>query len=164
MIGRDEYVRFKERYRGEIAEQDSQIRRLRDLLAQMEAEAFSMPWTAQDFRGLLERSYCFYLVALADGEIAGCCGYTDLCGEADIDNVVVGSRYRNQGVAQAMLEELIARGEARGVEAFTLEVRVSNAAAIHIYQKYGFRSEGIRPGFYEKPREDAMIMWRRKFK
>ncbi|MCI9437655.1 MAG: ribosomal protein S18-alanine N-acetyltransferase [Lachnospiraceae bacterium] len=145
-----------------------EIRELQDadieILAQMEAEAFSMPWTAQDFRGLLERSYCFYLVALADGEIAGCCGYTDLCGEADIDNVVVGSRYRNQGVAQAMLEELIARGEARGVEAFTLEVRVSNAAAIHIYQKYGFRSEGIRPGFYEKPREDAMIMWRRKFK
>ena len=145
-----------------------EIRELQDadieILAQMEAEAFSMPWTAQDFRGLLERSYCFYLVALADGEIAGCCGYTDLCGEADIDNVVVGSRYRNQGVAQAMLEELIARGEARGVEAFTLEVRVSNAAGIHIYQKYGFRSEGIRPGFYEKPREDAMIMWRRKFK
>lgn len=145
-----------------------EIRELQDadieILAQMEAEAFSMPWTAQDFRGLLERSYCFYLVALADGEIAGCCGYTDLCGEADIDNVVVGSRYRNQGVAQAMLEELIVRGEARGVEAFTLEVRVSNAAAIHIYQKYGFRSEGIRPGFYEKPREDAMIMWRRKFK
>ena len=145
-----------------------EIRELQDAdietLAQMEAEAFSMPWTAQDFRGLLERSYCFYLVALADGEIAGCCGYTDLCGEADIDNVVVGSRYRNQGGAQAMLEELIARGEARGVEAFTLEVRVSNAAAIHIYQKYGFRSEGIRPGFYEKPREDAMIMWRRKFK
>ena len=67
-----------------------EIRELQDadieILAQMEAEAFSMPWTAQDFRGLLERSYCFYLVALADGEIAGCCGYTDLCGEADIDN------------------------------------------------------------------------------
>ena len=64
--------------------------------------------------------------------------------------------------AEAMLRELIARGEAAGVEAFTLEVRVSNAAAIHIYEKEGFRSVGIRPGFYEKPREDAMIMWRRK--
>lgn len=143
-----------------------ELRELQDadieILAQMEAEAFSMPWTARDFRGLLEHSYCFYLVALVDGEIAGCCGYTALCGEADIDNVVVGSQYRNRGVGQAMLGELIARGEARGVEAFTLEVRVSNLPAIHIYQKYGFRSEGIRPGFYEKPREDAMIMWRRK--
>ena len=92
----------------------------------------------------------------------GCCGYTVICNEADIDNVVVAGQYRGRGIGQAMLEELIARGEAQGVEAFTLEVRVSNGAAIHIYEKAGFRSEGIRPGFYEKPREDAMIMWRRK--
>jgi ribosomal-protein-alanine N-acetyltransferase len=75
--------------------------------------------------------------------------------------VVVAERYRNRGVAQAMLGELIARGESDQVEAFTLEVRVSNAPAIHIYEKLGFVCEGIRPGFYEKPREDAMIMWRR---
>ena len=92
----------------------------------------------------------------------GCCGYTNSFGEADIDNVVVARQYRGCGIGQAMLRELIARGEAAGVEAFTLEVRVSNAAAIHIYEKEGFRSVGIRPGFYEKPREDAMIMWRRK--
>ena len=48
-----------------------------------------------------------------------------------------------------------------GVKAFTLEVRVSNKAAIHMYEKVGFVSEGIRPGFYEKPVEDAMIMWKR---
>ena len=48
-----------------------------------------------------------------------------------------------------------------GVKAFTLEVRVSNEAAIHMYEKVGFVSEGIRPGFYEKPAEDAMIMWKR---
>lgn len=133
-----------------------------EILAGLEAEAFSMPWTKKDFQELLERSYCFYLVALADGRPVGCCGYTNSCNEADIDNVVVDPLYRGQGIAQAMLGELIARGEAGGVEAFTLEVRVSNAAAIHIYEKAGFRSEGIRPGFYEKPREDAMIMWRRK--
>ena len=61
-----------------------------------------------------------------------------------------------------MLSELICRGEAFGITEFTLEVRVSNASAIHVYEKLGFRSEGIRPGFYEKPVEDAMIMWRRQ--
>lgn len=143
-----------------------EIRKLQEadieVLAEVEAEAFSMPWTKKDFQGLLERSYCFYLVALADGRPVGCCGYTNICNEADIDNVVVDRQYRGFGIGQAMLRELLARGEADGVEAFTLEVRVSNAAAIHIYEKAGFHSEGIRPGFYEKPREDAMIMWRRK--
>lgn len=47
------------------------------------------------------------------------------------------------------------------MNAFTLEVRVGNQAAIHIYEKLGFRSEGVRKGFYEKPKEDALIMWRR---
>ena len=47
------------------------------------------------------------------------------------------------------------------MEGFTLEVRVSNTAALRLYEKFGFVSEGIRPGFYERPREDANIMWKR---
>lgn len=131
-------------------------------LAEMEAQAFSMPWSQKDFENLLSHPYCFYLVALAEGEIAGCCGYTRSCDEATIDNVVVSEKFRNRGIAQAMLKELISRGEADSVRAFTLEVRVSNEPAIHIYEKIGFESAGIRPGFYEKPREDAIIMWRRR--
>ena len=120
-----------------------------------------MPWSEEAFRELLTRPYCTYLVALVDGKVAGCCGYTDSFHEANIDNVVVAPEYRSRGVAQAMLRKLIEKGTASEVEAYTLEVRVSNLAAIHIYEKLGFRSEGIRPGFYEKPVEDAMIMWRR---
>lgn len=142
------------------------VRKLQDqdigALAGIEAEAFSMPWSENDFRNLLEHSYCHYLTALAQGEVAGCCGYTESCSEATIDNVVVSERFRNRGIGQRMLQELILQGEAAGIRAFTLEVRVSNSAAIHIYEKFGFRSEGIRPGFYEKPREDAVIMWRRE--
>ena len=60
-----------------------------------------------------------------------------------------------------LLQRVLQEGEALGMNAFTLEVRVSNATAIHLYEKYGFVSEGIRPGYYDKPKEDAMIMWRR---
>lgn len=130
-------------------------------LSRIEAESFSMPWSEEAFRELLTRPYCTYLVALVDGKVAGCCGYTDSFHEANIDNVVVAPEYRSCGVAQAMLRKLIEKGTASEVEAYTLEVRVSNLAAIHIYEKLGFRSEGIRPGFYEKPVEDAVIMWRR---
>lgn len=142
------------------------VRELRDEdvagLAEIEAASFSMPWSEQAFRDLLSRPYCKYVVALADGKLAGCSGFTDICHVANIDNVVVAPTLRGRGIAQAMLRELIRQGEADGVEAFTLEVRVGNAAAIHLYEKFGFVSEGIRPGFYEKPTEDADIMWRRK--
>ena len=145
---------------------DIVIRDLRDedipRLSEIESQSFSMPWSEKDFRDLLTRSYCTYVVALVDGEIAGCSGFTSSCGVANIDNVVVAQDFRGQGVAQAMLRELIAKGEEEHVEAFTLEVRISNTAAIHIYEKFGFVSEGIRPGFYEKPVEDANIMWKRK--
>ncbi|MGN0403239.1 MAG: ribosomal protein S18-alanine N-acetyltransferase [Acetatifactor sp.] len=130
-------------------------------LTEIEAESFSMPWSEKDFRELLSRPYCMYVVALADGELVGSAGYTNICDVANIDNVVVAPEFRNKGIAHAMLKELIARGEAERVEAFTLEVRVSNAPALHLYEKFGFLSEGIRPGFYERPREDANIMWKR---
>ena len=130
-------------------------------LAEIEAESFSMPWSEKDFRDLLSHPYCMYVVALLDGEPVGCSGFTNICDVANIDNVVVAPAFRGLGVAQAMLRELISRGEAEHVEAFTLEVRVSNEAAIHVYEKFGFVSEGIRPRFYERPVEDANIMWRR---
>lgn len=143
-----------------------EIRELRNedtaALAKIEAETFSMPWSENAFRELLNHSYCRYLVALVDGQVAGCCGYMDICHEANIDNVVVAEQFRNRGIARAMLETLLAAGDAEGVEAYTLEVRVSNGAAIHLYEKCGFRSEGIRPGFYDRPKEDAVIMWKRK--
>lgn len=142
------------------------IRRLQEsdveAIAGIEADSFSMPWSSQDFTDLLKRDYCTYLVAEIDGVLVGSCGMTVLCQEGNIDNVVVAPAFRGRGVAQRMLQELLSIGEADGVEAFTLEVRVGNAPAIHVYEKLGFVSEGIRPGFYEKPVEDAMIMWRRR--
>ncbi|SOY31696.1 ribosomal-protein-alanine N-acetyltransferase [Acetatifactor muris] len=143
-----------------------EIRELREedieALADIERESFSMPWSENAFRDLLRQPYCRYLVALADSLVAGCCGYTNLCNEANIDNVVVAERFRRRGIARAMLEKLFALGEAEGVEAYTLEVRVSNVAAIHFYEQCGFCPEGIRPGFYDRPKEDALIMWKRK--
>lgn len=130
-------------------------------LSRIEAESFSMPWSPQDFADLLSRPYCTYLVAEVDGEIVGSSGMTNICNEGNIDNVVVAERFRGRGIATKLMESLLEVGDKMGVEAYTLEVRVSNSAAIHVYEKFGFVSEGIRPGFYEKPKEDAMIMWKR---
>lgn len=128
----------------------------------MEAQSFSMPWSAKDFEQLVSDEKSLYLVAETDGLLVGCCGVTNVCGEGNINNVVVQEAYRGQGIAYAMMQELLVRGREMGCTEFTLEVRVSNAPAIHVYQKLGFVSEGIRPRFYEKPVEDAMIMWIRE--
>lgn len=130
-------------------------------LAAIEAESFSTPWSEQSFRELLSLDYAHYLVALYDGEIAGSAGMRVICDEGNIDNVVVKPTLRGKGIANELIAELIKLGDSMGVVAYTLEVRVSNASAIHIYEKNGFVNEGIRPRFYEKPVEDAMIMWRR---
>lgn len=133
-----------------------------EALSEMAIECFSEPWSAKAFAELVEDEKSVYLVAVKDEELIGCCGVVNTWGDGDIDIVMVKEAARGQGIAYAMLQELLKVGASTGIEDFTLEVRVSNAPAIHVYEKLGFVSEGIRPRFYSKPTEDAMIMWKRK--
>ncbi|MDE6844544.1 MAG: tRNA (adenosine(37)-N6)-threonylcarbamoyltransferase complex dimerization subunit type 1 TsaB [Lachnospiraceae bacterium] len=130
-------------------------------ISKLEEETFSMPWSAKDFLEMINKEDARYYVAERDGQLLGGCGVLMAAGEGNITNVVIAPEARNQGVGTGMLRHLLKEGEREGLKAFTLEVRVSNAAAIHVYEKLGFVSEGIRPGFYEKPVEDAMIYWKR---
>ncbi len=132
-----------------------------EALSVMAKECFSVPWTAKAFADLVEDEKSLYLVAVRGDEVIGCCGVVNSYGDGDIDIVMVTKKERGQGIAYTMLQELLQQGREFGIENFTLEVRVSNAPAIHVYEKLGFVSEGIRPRFYEKPVEDAMIMWLR---
>ena len=92
-------------------------------------------------------------------KIVGTAGMRILGNEGDIDNVAVLPEFRNLGIAGKLLDGLLDMGRQKGVTEFTLEVRVGNEYAIKLYEKAGFVSEGIRPGFYEDPKEDANIMW-----
>ena len=107
-----------------------------------------MPWSEASFLQMIEKEDTAYFVAQEDGRLLGGCGLLFIAGEGNITNVVVVPEARRRGVAT-------------GLSAYTLEVRVSNEAAISLYEKLGFVSEGIRPNFYEKPVEDAVIMWKR---
>lgn len=130
-------------------------------ISRLEREAFSMPWSEEDFEGMIRSENARYYVAEKDGVILGGCGLYIVLEEASITNVVIRREARNQGVGTELMRHMMEMCGRDGVKAFTLEVRVSNKAAIHMYEKVGFVSEGIRPGFYEKPAEDAMIMWKR---
>ncbi len=130
-------------------------------VCRLEEETFSMPWHRQDFADMIEQDHLLYIVAIFDKIIVGGCGLREIVGEGEITNVAISSEYRNQGFGAKMLAYLLKEGCEMGITAFTLEVRRSNAAAIHLYEKLGFTAEGIRKDFYEKPCEDAVIMWKR---
>ena len=127
----------------------------------VEREVFSMPWSAADFLEMVEADYASYYVAELDGEIVGCCGIRRLADEGEITNVAVRDRCRRQGIALRMMRHMLDKAEKNGISDCTLEVRVSNQPAIHLYEKLGFKGEGVRPKFYERPVEDALIMWKR---
>lgn len=131
--------------------------------AALERECFSEPWSENAYVSALANENALYLAAEStDGSIAGLCGLLDILGEGDISNVAVRESFRRKGIAEGMLSELIKQGKERGITAFTLEVRASNEAAIRLYEKFGFVCEGRRKNFYEKPREDALILWKRE--
>ena len=133
-----------------------------DGVSGLENESFADPWPRSAFEEIVDKPDADYYLA-EDGDtgtiVAGCVIFRIL-EEGDITNVAVDKRYRNKGIATGLLRYAMASCEKMGTQNFTLEVRASNAAAIRVYEKCGFESAGIRPGFYEHPKEDAVVMWR----
>ena len=130
----------------------------------LEGLVFSMPWKREDFLEMVNAPYAHYYVAVCEEEasrVVGICGLRELSGDAEITNVVVHPDFRRQHLATRLLTEALKKSEALGIFDTTLEVRESNEAAKRLYENFGFKAEGRRPGFYEKPAEDALIYWRR---
>lgn len=130
--------------------------------ASVEAACFSMPWSRQAMEESVRTGQMFFLTAYCDGKAVGECALRTICGEGEITNVAVLPEYRRLGIGRALMAELIKQGKKAGIREFTLEVRAGNRAAIRLYEENGFKTEGIRRNFYENPREDAMIMWKRQ--
>ena len=128
-------------------------------VAAIESMLFSQPWSEQGFLNSMKSQDTLYLTVKVQGETVGYCGFLQSFEEADITNVAVHPDWQGKGIAFQMLRRLMELGKARGIERYTLEVRVSNAPAVRVYEKLGFSSVGIRKNFYDMPREDAMIMW-----
>ncbi len=121
-------------------------------------------WNRNQLLDAMTRDDTVYLVAEMAGRIVGLCGVRNISGDGEITNVSVSGDVRRMGTGYKMLVQLIQRGYGIGINDYTLEVRSSNAAAIRLYEKLGFKSEGVRPGFYDDPKDDAVIYWKRKDK
>ena len=131
-----------------------------DQVAALERECFSMPWNETMLEDSLYDERASFIVAEdEEGNVIGYAGLHVVLDEGYIDNIAVEEAARRHGVASALLDVYCRFGEIN-LAFLTLEVRKSNAAAIALYEKHGFQQVGLRPGFYQKPREDAVIMTR----
>ncbi len=127
-------------------------------IAALERLCFSDPWTAAAGGGERENPLSLWLVAEQNGAVLGYVGSQMVPPEADMMNIAVAPEARRQGIAEAMIGELICCLSANGVTSLSLEVRASNAAARSLYEKLGFRQAGLRPNYYFHPKEDACIL------
>ena len=129
-------------------------------IVQLEQTCFSVPWTEGMLTDALFDPQASFIVAEdEEGNVLGYAGLHAILDEGYIDNVAVEPDARCHGVASALLD-VFCRFAAANLAFLTLEVRASNAAAIGLYEKHGFLRAGLRPGYYQKPREDAVIMTR----
>ena len=128
-------------------------------VCKIEKENFSLPWSEKSFLESMEREDTVFLVALEDEEVAGYIGCYCIAGAGEITNVAVKASHRRKGIGGKLLQKLYEEGAALDTQEYFLEVRESNEAAIGLYLRQGFVKEGIRKNFYEKPVENAVIMW-----
>lgn len=128
-------------------------------VCKIEKDNFSLPWSEKSFLESMEREDTVFLVALEDEDVAGYIGCYCIAGAGEITNVAVKASHRRKGIGGKLLQKLYEEGAGLDTREYFLEVRESNEAAIGLYLSQGFVKEGIRKNFYEKPVENAVIMW-----
>ncbi|SHE66511.1 ribosomal protein S18-alanine N-acetyltransferase [Alkalibacter saccharofermentans] len=132
-----------------------------DSVVALELRCFKVPWTRDMFEEELENPLARYFVIVTEGDIAGYAGIWHIHGEGHITNIAVDEPYRGKGFGKQLLNNLIKKGAAEGIDTFTLEVRKSNASALGLYMNCGFKAAGIRKNYYSDNGEDAVVMWRK---
>lgn len=129
-------------------------------LEKLERICFSRPWSRKMLAEELENQCAAFLVAedSVSGRVLGYAGLMVVADEGYITNVAVFPEYRRQGIAAQILQVFLQFAEANQLAFLTLEVRPSNAAAIALYQGFGFEEVGRRKNYYDLPKEDALIL------
>ena len=118
-----------------------------------------MPWTAELLQSQMKGSQHEFIAAVSpEGNVLGYVGMMYVLDEGYISNVAVSPEHRRQGIADKLIDRLCKICEGLSLSFVTLEVRAGNAPAIALYEKHGFRRVGLRKNYYERPKEDALLM------
>lgn len=134
---------------------------------EIEGLSFPIPWSENMIADELKNPLSRYVVLLdkqKPGKVVGYAGYWKIIDEGHITNVAVRPEWRGKKAGTYLMQQMMAFAFAEGVKDMTLEVRESNQIARSLYEKLGFKVEGLRKNYYEDNKEDAILMWYRQKK
>ncbi len=139
-----------------------------DQVHAIERLSFPLPWSKESFiREICEIDNSHLLVVTEDeggagADVMGYCCWWKVVDECHVTNFAVSPAHRRKGVGDFLLKRILEDARAGGLVRATLEVRLGNAAAIALYEKWGFTAAAMRPRYYPDNREDALVMWKKK--
>ncbi len=132
-----------------------------DAIERIERASYAAPWSRAMFTGELAKPGSLSLGAFRDdAELAGFLVVSRYVDAWHVMNLAIAPDDRRHGVATSLMQRLFELTADDGNRGYTLEVRVSNTAAIRLYERLGFESKGVRRSYYRDNREDALIMWK----
>lgn len=127
-------------------------------LAALDAQCFAEPWSAADYRSLLDNPAVTAWVLTLGGEAGGLLCFQRLGDEAELYRIGIVRARRKAGWGAYLLERFLEEGRGTGLRQVVLEVRGSNAPALGLYRGAGFAEIGRRPVYYHDPPEDALVL------
>jgi len=127
-------------------------------IAEIERSAFPDPWSREFLTRVLCNEDIVFETAVLDGKTVGYCAMRHVLDEGEIFNIAVSNGARGQGIGRRLLQSALDCGRTLKLARIHLEVRAGNTGAISLYKKLGFQPVAINRGYYQHPREDAVIM------
>jgi [ribosomal protein S18]-alanine N-acetyltransferase len=134
-------------------------RHLRSVL-RIESRVYPVPWSMSLFLSELAlRSTRAYYVAFVGRQVVGYAGLMMTLDDGHVTTIAVDPAWHRHKIGTRLLLALAYEARRRGATSLTLEVRLGNKAAQHLYRRFGFRPVGVRKNYYAETKEDALVMW-----